>query len=201
MTQKKKISQHFKEKDPIIHRLHLVITFNEVIPSTHYFEDLCDSIISQQLSVKASATIFKRFKEIMPKQEITPEQVLSLPSEQLRQVGISFAKISYIKDLAEKVLHEEIHLNKLAEMSDQEVIEELTKVKGIGVWTAEMFLMFSLGREDIFSCGDLGLQKAVQKQYGLKEKITKEQLLKLSAQWAPYRTYAARFLWKSLELP
>lgn len=201
MSQKKKILEHFKEKDPIIHQLHLLITLNEVMPSTNYFEDLCDSIISQQLSVKASATIFKRFKEIMPEQKITPEHVLSLPSERMRQVGISYAKIRYIKDLAEKVLHQEIHLNKLAEMSDQEVIEELTKVKGIGVWTAEMFLMFSLGREDVFSCGDLGLQKATQKQYGLQEKMTKDQLLKLSAQWSPYRTYAARLLWKSLELP
>ena len=192
------IAAHFKKYDPIIYELLLRIDLPESTPSQAYFDDICDSIISQQLSIKAAATIFKRFKDLFPQGKINPEYTLTIPTETLRQAGLSYAKIKYIQDLAQKVVNKKIHLDKLQHMTNEEIIEELIKVKGIGVWTAEMFLMFTLCRTDVFSCGDLGLQNAIKKAYGLEKKPTKQELLELSAKWSPYRTIASRLLWKSL---
>jgi DNA-3-methyladenine glycosylase II len=163
-----------------------------------YFIDLVESIIGQQLSGKAADTIFGRFKKLFPKEQITPDYLLKIPDKKIRDAGISFSKISYIKGIAKAVKDKEIDLDKLEKLSDQEVIDELVKLKGVGEWTAEMFLMFSLLRTDIFSTGDLGLQNAVVKLYGLKEKPTKKELLEISAKWSPHRTLASRYLWQSL---
>jgi DNA-3-methyladenine glycosylase II len=117
----------------------------------------------------------------------------------MRDQGISWAKIKYIKDLAQKVVDHEVDLVQIETLSDEEVIIALTKVKGIGRWTAEMFLMFALARPDIFSTGDLGLKRAIQKLYGLKVEPDEKKLLQLSKKWSPYRTYAARILWRTLD--
>lgn len=168
--------------------------------TSDYFADLCEAIINQQLSDKAGATIFGRFKELFPKEKIMPKPAVTLKEEQIRAIGASWSKARFIKDLAEKVTQKEIRLETLKNLSDERVIAELTKIKGIGPWTAEMFLMFSLGREDIFSYGDLGLRRAIQKLYGFKKEPTRKQMEKIVHKWTPYRTYACRILWRSLEL-
>lgn len=197
-----KVKAHFAQVDPIIFGI-----IDRVEPQLRppadikqYFAELCDSIVSQQLAGKAAETIFNRLKALFPKGKITPQGVLKIRDQSLRQAGMSNAKVSYVKDLAQKVVAGEIDLAHLNNLSDEEVINELVKVKGIGRWTAEMFLIFTLGREDIFSAGDLGLNNAIVKLYGLKEKPTKVYLESLSLKWSPYRSIACRILWKSLTL-
>lgn len=198
----KKIVAHFKKVDPIlfsvIHKIDLEFEIHKDIRD--YFAALCREIIGQQLSGKVVQVIFERFKMAHLNKKIIAQVTNRIPDEDLRKVGMSWAKVRYVKDLASKVVNKEVHLEKLNQMSDEEVITELTKIKGIGPWTAEMFLMFTLGREDVFSLGDLGLKNAIHKLYKLKEKPSKEKMLKLSKKWPPYRTYASRILWKSLEI-
>lgn len=167
--------------------------------SGNYFVDLVDAITSQQLSIKAAATIMKRFVALFPGGKVTPEAVLAMDTETMRSAGVSFAKIKYIKDLAEKTLQSGILFEQFEIMTDEEIIEELIKVKGIGRWTGEMFLMSTMQRPDVFSYGDLGLRNAMMKLYSFEEMPTKEEAEKIAENWKPYRTIACRYLWKSLE--
>lgn len=199
----KHITNHFKKVDHILYEALQKTEKLKVIQlrnTSDYFVALCDEIVSQQLSIKVADVIFKRFKALCQDEKITVEQVLSLSHEQMRGVGMSNAKVLYIKDLATKVHNKEVLLENLPALDNEAVIEELTKIKGIGRWTAEMFLMFTLGREDIFSHGDLGLKNAIKKLYKL-ENPTKEQIEEITLQWSPYRTYACRILWNSLDMP
>lgn len=196
----KKVKNHFKKYDPVLYSYFKKTEAFEVEPVENLFEELCASIISQQLSGKAADTIFAKFKALFPKKNITAKKLLKIPGAKVRKAGTSWAKVKSLKDLAQKTRKKEVHLEKLFEMPDEEVIQELTKVKGIGPWTAEMFLMFALGRKDVFSYGDLGLKKAMQKLYGFKQMPTQKQIEKIVSKWSPYRTYASRVLWKSLEL-
>ena len=123
-----------------------------------------------------------------------------MPKAKLRKVGLSGMKVEFMKDLSRKVLDGAVDFKKMKTWSDEEVIEHLVQVKGIGRWTAEMFLMFSLGREDIFSYGDLGLRNAMRKLYNLRKHPSPKQAEKISSAWKPYRSYASRYLWASLEL-
>lgn len=172
------------------------------------FKTLVESIVSQQLSVKASDTIFKRFVDLFVRAEAiktargfpTPAQVLKMSNAILRSAGLSGSKVKYIKDLAKKVHQKEVYLHRLHKMSDEEVIEHLVQVKGIGRWTGEMFLMFSLERPDVFSYGDLGLRNAIIKLYRFKKPPTSKQIEKIVQKWTPHRTLASRYLWKSLEI-
>lgn len=151
-----------------------------------YFEDMVDAMCSQQLSGKAAKTIFERVKKQLVK--ITPKNVLATDEKDLRDCGLSWQKVSYIKDLATKVVDGDLNLLILNKLSDEEVINKLIQVKGIGRWTAEMFLMFSLARPDIFPKDDLGIQKAMK---NLK--------IKNPNNWKPYKTVASWYLWRSLE--
>ncbi|PIN99808.1 DNA-3-methyladenine glycosylase 2 family protein [archaeon CG10_big_fil_rev_8_21_14_0_10_43_11] len=157
-----------------------------------YFQMLCRSIVFQQLSTKAAITIWNRVKERTP---IAPKEVLTAD---LDGVGLSNQKKTYLKDLAEKFAHNHVRTDFL-NMTNQEIIDELVKVKGIGQWSVEMFLMFSLKRLDVFSAGDLGLRKAVQTLYGFEELPKPKRVEELSRVWAPYRTLAALYLWKMLD--
>lgn len=190
---------HFKKIDPTLYKFAVKIKLDPVINQEDYFINLVELIISQQLSGKAAETIFKRFKKIFKNTQINPKEVLEIPDQKIRECGISFSKVKYIKNLAQTVLNKEIDLNKLECLSDTEVINCLVKLNGIGRWTAEMFLMFSLNRKDVFSSGDLGIQNAIKKIYKLETKPNKEKLIEISSKWSPYRTYASRILWKSLE--
>lgn len=192
--------KHFKKVDPVLYSIAIKIKLEERGKSEDYFIDLVESIISQQLSIKAADTIFGRFKKLFPKEKITPEYLLTIDDQKVRKCGISFSKIKYIKGIAQAIIDKQIDLKALEKMSDEDVILELVRLKGIGLWTAEMYLMFSLKRPDIFSAGDLGLQNAIIRIYNLDKKPKKEKLLEISAVWAPYRTTASRILWKSLEI-
>lgn len=194
------IVNHLSAKDPILAEIIKKIPPFGKRMSGNYFVELVESIVSQQLSIKASDTIFARFKKLFKNGEITPEDARSLGVEKMRGCGISYQKISYIKDLAEKTLESAILFEQFEIMTDEEIIQELVKVRGIGRWTAEMFLMFTMGRPDVFSYGDLGIRKAIQRLYGFKKEPTQKQAEKIAEKWKPYRTYACRYLWKSLEL-
>jgi|AGTN01.1.fsa_nt_gi 3-methyladenine DNA glycosylase/8-oxoguanine DNA glycosylase len=167
----------------------------ELEPEGETFSFLASAIAGQQLSGKVADVIWKRVLKLAG--EITPEILLSLKDGDLRAAGLSFSKISYIKNLASAVIEGRVRIDKFEELPDEEIIKELTSVKGIGPWTAEMFLIFSLCREDVFSAGDGGLARAIDILYG-KEHAKKERL-KLSESWKPYRSYASLYLWKSLE--
>ncbi len=191
---------HFKKSDPILYGI--INKINPLKPlskSANFFSDLCEAIINQQLSDKAARTIFNRFKTLFPKEIITAEKLLKITDKKIREVGTSWKKIAYMKGLADKVSKKEINLEKLEDLTDQEIIIELTKLHGIGRWTAEMFLMFSLAREDVFSAGDLGLRRGMQKLYKMKKEPTPKQIEKISRKWSPYRTYAALILWRSVD--
>lgn len=190
-----RIREHFKKNDLIVYKA--ISGRFTLTKTTDYFAHLCEAIVSQQLSEKAGSTIWNRLLDIFPGRKITPEKLLALSDDKIRVVGTSNSKVSYLKNLA---LHTKIFdLKTLRDMKNEDVIQELTKVKGIGPWTAEMFLMFALGREDVFSFGDLGLRNAMKRLYGWKKEPTRKQIEKIVARWSPYKTYACRILWKSLE--
>ncbi len=188
--------QFLIHKDPV---LGAVIRTNGSIahtPHHNYFEALCESIISQQLSVKASDTIFRRFKVAT---NLDPTRVLAIDELAQKAIGLSGQKARYLRDLAEHFVRDATVFNHLGALGDDEVIQELTRVKGIGVWTAQMFLMFTLARPDVFAPDDLGLLNAITRVYGLPERPTKQEASELAAQWAPYRSIACFHLWHSLD--
>ena len=196
-----KVKKHFRKADPRLFKvLRKIGDLEEIspIPPKEYFSRLCENIIGQQLSSKVADTFIERFRALFPRKQITPERLLKLQDRALRKIGISWAKVKYLKDLAQKVQKKEVLLEDLQRLDDKAVIAHLTRVKGIGNWTAEMFLMFCLGREDVFSCGDLGLQKAIEEIYKIKN-LTKSKAERLSIRWSPYRTYASLILWRSRE--
>ena len=162
------------------------------------FAVLVESIISQQLATKAAEAIFQRFKNLYPKFP-SATQILSTRKTRLRSVGLSEMKVEYLKDLAKHVQEGKLNMRLLSKMSDEDVIDHLTQVKGIGRWTAEMFLIFSLGRQDIFPVDDLGLRKGVQMVFSLPELPKPKDAEKLGERWRPYRSIATWYLWKSLK--
>src|SRR6185503_7032412 len=164
---------------------------------------LCFSIMSQQLSTKVAKVIKQRFLDLYDS-EPTPQEVVDTPFEKLRAIGLSNAKVNYVQNVARFELEKGMDHKKLAKKSDEEVIEYLTEIKGVGRWTVEMLLMFALGREDLFAIDDLGLQQAVIGLYDLKhrkKKIMNARILKISEQWSPYRTYACLYLWRWKDNP
>ena len=168
------------------------------IDQKDYFKDLVDAIVQQQLSLKAAATIFGRItKELGGK--VTPERILRKKDETLRACGLSYSKIKYLKDLSSRVKNGNLVLSKMNKLSDQEVMEELIAVKGIGRWTSEMFLMFALARPDIFPVGDMGIRKGVLLLRPSFAKATEGQVEKFAERWKPYRTVASWYIWKSLD--
>jgi DNA-3-methyladenine glycosylase II len=162
------------------------------------FETLCVSLASQQLSTKAAATIFGRFADLFPDRKPTPERVMTLSDAQIRATGFSRAKVLFIKDLAAHVLDGRLDLKRLKKHSDEEVMQQLVAVKGIGRWTAEIFLMFRLGRPDVLPADDLGLMNAVHRAYRLRKRPDAKKLRQMGEVWRPYRSVAAWYLWQSL---
>ncbi|MBI2404584.1 DNA-3-methyladenine glycosylase 2 family protein [Candidatus Gottesmanbacteria bacterium] len=194
-----KVVLHFQSVDPVLFSAIRNSKPFTIEKSDDYFSDLVEAIICQQLSDKAGATIFGRFQKLFPKEKITPEQVLSLTDLAIRNVGSSWSKVRYIKNIAQATVDNTLNLNAIDTLTNEEIIKELTKIKGIGPWTAEMFLMFTLGREDVFSHGDLGLNRAIQNLYHFKKEPTRKQIEKISRKWSPYRTWACLLLWRTLD--
>ena len=163
------------------------------------FVTLCLSIASQQLSTKAAATIFRRFEDLFPGRKPTPDRVLATTDDELRACGFSRAKAAFVKDLAAHVRDGRLNLKGLRKHSDDEVMRQLVAVKGIGRWTAEIFLMFRLGRPDILPADDLGLMNAVHRAYGLRKRPDAKKLRLMGEAWRPYRSVASWYLWQSLD--
>ena len=159
---------------------------------------LCGSIMSQQLSTKVAALIYARFLNLYQNMKPTPKQIVATPVETLRGIGLSYAKANYVQNVCRFFIEEKITDAKLDKLSNEELIKYLSQIKGVGRWTVEMILMFTLGREDVFALDDLGIQQGIKKLYkleGLDKKALKEKMLLVSAKWKPYRTYACRYLW------
>ena len=193
-----KIAEYLISRDK---KMKSVIGENIIIDrplESDYFASLVDTIISQQLSGKVAEVLTKRLAEAC-QGKFTPQTILKLEDEKIRSLGISYAKIKYLKSLATALESKVVDFSLITDLNDQEIIDMLTKIKGIGPWSAEMFLIFSLGKEDVFSCGDGGLVKAVNHYYGKGEDLSKETLLKISEKWRPYRSYASFYLWESLK--
>lgn len=159
---------------------------------------LMASIMSQQLSTKVAKVIFHRFLELFDGKEPSPQEVLDVSFDKLRGIGLSNAKTNYIRNIAQYAIENGMEDKKLYKMKDEEVMDFLLPIKGVGKWTVEMQLMFALGREDVFAVDDLGIQQAMANVYKLDmtdKKKLKEKMLKISGKWAPYRTYACLYLW------
>ena len=159
---------------------------------------LCNSIMSQQLSTKVAAVFHQRFLNLYKGKNPTAVQIVSTPFETLRSIGLSNAKANYVLNVCNFFIDEKITDAKLHKMENEELIKYLSQIKGVGQWTVEMILMFTLGREDIFAVDDLGIQQAICKLYkidAVDKKTMKEKMLLISAKWSPYRTYACRYLW------
>ncbi|HMI77892.1 MAG TPA: hypothetical protein VK484_03820 [Ferruginibacter sp.] len=159
---------------------------------------LCYSIMSQQLSTKVADVFHRRFLELYAGKEPSPQQIAATPFETLRGIGLSNAKANYVLNVCKFFIDEKITDARLYQMGNEELIKYLTQIKGVGQWTVEMILMFTLGREDVFAVDDLGIQQAVCKLYKIDaadKKAMKERMLVVSKRWSPYRTYACRYLW------
>ena len=159
---------------------------------------LLRAIVGQQLSTKAARTIYLRVIEIFDGRTPSPQQLLDAGEADLRGAGLSGRKVEYLRDLAAHVLSGELELDRLDELSDEEAIEEIVAVRGLGQWTAEMFLIFHLRRPDVLSGGDLGIRKAIQIEYGLEEMPTPREVVEMSKRWSPHRSLASLYLWESL---
>lgn len=181
--------------DPVLKKIINACGPLEVELSTDYFSFLSRSIIGQQLSNKVAFVIWNRLLSLMDG-EPSPQKLISLEDEKLREIGVSYSKIGYLKNLSSAVLNNEICLENLEGIENEEIVKNLTKVKGIGQWTAEMFLIFCLGRRDVFSLGDGGLQRSIKWLYRLDEVPKRKQLMQISEKWKPYRTFASLYLWE-----
>ncbi len=159
---------------------------------------LLRAIVGQQLSTKAARTIYLRVCDLFGGSTPSPEQLLEASEKDLRGCGLSGRKVEYVRDLAVHVLDGELELDRLGDLSDEEAIAELVAVRGLGQWTAEMFLLFHLERPDVLSGGDLGIRKAVQIEYGLEEMPTPQRVLEIGEPWRPHRSLASLYLWESL---
>jgi DNA-3-methyladenine glycosylase II len=187
LSKDKKLAKLIAEHEPFTLKSHKNICLR-----------LCASIMSQQLSTKVAQVLHRRFLELYNGNEPTPEQIIATPFEKLRGIGMSNAKTQYVLNVAQFAIDHQLDDKKLKRMSDEEIIELLTQIKGVGKWTVEMLLMFTLGREDLFSVDDYGIQTAMKNLYKLNDsnkKEFREKLLKISKKWSPYRTYACLHLW------
>jgi DNA-3-methyladenine glycosylase II len=165
---------------------------------------LCSSILSQQLSTTVAKVLYNRFLELFDGKEPTAQQIIDTPAETFRGIGFSNAKASYVHNVCRFFIENKITDAQLYKMNNEDVIALLTQIKGVGKWTVEMILMFTLGREDVFAMDDLGLKQGVIKLYGIKEtekKLLMQKIEKISLKWSPYRTYASRYLWNWKDNP
>ena len=195
----RKAINHLKKSDPVLRAIIERVGPCRMEFGPAEFHSLAEAIVYQQLNGKAAVTIFKRFAALAG-EPLMPEGILKLSDEQLRAAGLSKQKSAYLKDLAAKTRDGLLNFARLPDMSDDEVIEHLTRVKGIGLWTAHMFLMFSLRRPDVLPTGDYGVQAAIKKHYK-KRKLPKPDIMeKIAKPWAPYRSVACWYLWRSLDI-
>ena len=197
MTNQKAIN--FLKRDPKLAKIIKQVGPYNVKISRNRYQSLVEAIVTQQLAGSAAKSIIKRFRNLYDSSFPKPIDVINTHPTKLRKTGLSGMKVSYIKELSIKIENKEVNLRTISRLSDDEIIESLTKVKGIGRWTAEMFLIFSLGREDVLPVGDLGLKKGIQRMFSLDDLPDVKHIEKVANKWRPYRTVATWYLWKSLK--
>jgi DNA-3-methyladenine glycosylase II len=190
---------HLKKCDPVLREIIERVGPFRMEYGPPEFHSLAEAIVYQQLNGKAAVQIFTRFTQAAG-DPLTPEGILRLTDEQMRRIGLSKQKSSYLKDLAAKTSAGLLDFSRLGDMPDEEVIEHLTQVKGIGVWTAHMFLMFSLRRPDVLPTGDYGVQAAMKKHYRKRKWPKPKDMEKIARAWVPYRSVACWYLWRSLDI-
>ena len=190
---------HLKNADPVLAAIIERVGAFGMNYDEPSFASLAEAIVYQQLHGKAAATIFKRVTDLagLP---LTPQGILKLSEAQLRGAGLSKQKLGYLRDLAEKTRSGEVRFERFSELSDEEVIAQLTQIKGIGRWTAQMFLMFSLRRPNVLPTGDLGIQMAIRKHYRKRKLPKPAQMEKIAGAWVPYRSVACWYLWRSMDM-
>ncbi|WP_170211505.1 DNA-3-methyladenine glycosylase family protein [Thermosporothrix hazakensis] len=191
-----KATEHLKQVDPVLNHAIELVGPCTIEPEPNLFEALVDAIVSQQISVQAADAIMARIRQAVPDGKITPDTLLPLAYEDLRSLGFSNAKARYVRNLLEHILTGQLDLERLPELDDETIIQQLTAVKGIGRWTAEMILIFSLARPDVLPVDDLGLVEGVRQAYGLPERPGRKELLALGERWKPYRTFATWYIWR-----
>jgi DNA-3-methyladenine glycosylase II len=195
----RKAVNHLSKSDPILRAIIGRVGPCRMEYGPPEFHSLAESIVYQQLNGRAAETIFDRFTALAG-DPVTPAGILKLSELQMRSVGLSKQKSSYLRDMAERAVRGDLDFSKLHQLSDDEVISHLTQVKGVGTWTAQMFLMFTLKRPNVLPTGDLGVQMAIKKHYN-KRKLPKPlQMEKIARAWEPYRSVACWYLWRSLDL-
>ncbi len=192
---------HLERADPVMARIIAEVGPVRIAQRPERFQALARAIIFQQLAGAAANAIYKRVVALYPDKEFpTPEDILATPTRKLRKAGLSLKKAQYIKDLARHVRDDRLNFHRFPHMTDEEIIEELTQVKGIGRWTAEMFLMFNLARPDVLPVDDLGIRNAAMKAYAMRTRPTSKRLRQLGERWRPYRSAASWYLWRSLQI-
>ena len=195
----RKALNHLKKCDPVLRAIIERVGPFRIEYGPAEFASLAEAIVYQQLNGKAALTIFNRFADLAGR-PITPEGILKLSDEQMRSVGLSKQKSAYLKDLAAKTASGLLNFSRLPDLSDKEVIKHLTQVKGIGVWTAHMFLIFSLRRPNVLPTGDYGVQMAVKKHYKKRKLPKPKDMEKIARAWEPYRSVACWYMWRSLDI-
>lgn len=192
--------KHFKEHDPVIYSFIFQYGMLELKKRRKYFSALITSIIGQQLSISSARAIINRFNSHF-NSELSPKNIISTSDKKLRSLGLSRAKALYVKDLSSKLLNSEISLKGISKKNNDEIMYELTRVKGIGEWTVHMFLIFVLGRPNVLPSGDLGIKKAIMLNYNLKKLPSSDEVKNISIlnNWEPFSSYASLYLWKSID--
>lgn len=196
-------ADYLTRHDPVLAPVIAAVGPCPLRPHTNYYQELVESILGQQLSLQAAAAIEARFVALFEGVFPTPEQILSVDANTLRGIGFSRAKAAYVQDLARHVLDGTVVLDKFDDISNEEIITELTAVKGIGEWTVHMFLIFCMGRIDVLPIGDLGIKNGVRKLYGLESQPKPEDIIGIAEgnHWHPYESVACWYVWQSLKLP
>jgi len=194
-------AQHLSKADPVLSGVIATAPLPTFVPHTNYYKALVNSIIGQQLSVKAAATIKQRFVDLFGGSFPSPEQIITRDIEELRGVGLSRPKAGYVQDLARHILDGSVQFSTLDQLSNDDIVTELTAVKGIGEWTVHMFLLFCMGRLDVLPTGDLGVRSGIKKLYGLDELPTPDTMreIALKNNWHPYESVASWYIWHSLD--
>lgn len=195
----KEFQRHFRKSDLVIHATIRAVGPFTLRPQRNRFGMLVRSIVGQQLSMKAARTIHDRLVALVAPDPISPESIVRLRKSQLRGVGLSLGKAEFVRDLASKVASKEVDLSRIGRKADEEIIAELTQIRGVGRWTAQMFLIFSLGRLDVFPFDDLGVRAAMRNLYGLSDLPDKQTAHEIAAAWSPYSSVASWYCWRSLE--
>ena len=192
--------RHLRTQDPILGQVISRVGPCQLKPKRHRFRTLLGAIIGQQISTSAAQTIRQRVEQLVRPGVPTPSKIAKIADSQLRSAGLSRQKVSYVRDLVDQSLAGNIHYRDFSRMTDREVIQNLVQVKGIGEWTAQMFLIFSLGRQDVFPYDDLGIRNAIRKLYRLQQLPEKDTCCRLAAPWRPYSSIASWYCWQSLKI-